>query len=124
MPGLDFGRLGLVSAADSEIHPRDIFSALPSKSSQYSYLRDVQGDVLDEWFTRRRDRDLVIKMNTGNGKTVVGLLILKSALNEGAGPSVYLVPDNYLANQVEATCADLGISHSREPRDPKVLAGE
>ena len=39
-------------------------------------------------------------MNTGSGKTVVGLLILKSCLNEEKGPAVYVVPDSYLVKQV------------------------
>jgi hypothetical protein len=43
----------------------------------------------------RRAFYLVIKMNTGGGKTIVGLLIARSCLNEEAGPVAFLVPDNY-----------------------------
>ncbi len=39
-------------------------------------------------------------MNTGSGKTVVGLMILKSCLNEEKGPAVYVVPDKFLVSQV------------------------
>lgn len=39
-------------------------------------------------------------MNTGSGKTVAGLMILQSCLNEEKGPAVYVVPDNYLVAQV------------------------
>ena len=53
MPGLDFGRLTGASAADTELHPRDIFAALPARSSRYEYLRDVQREVFDDWFPRR-----------------------------------------------------------------------
>ena len=60
------------SAADTEVHPRDIFAALPARSSRYEYLRDVQREVFDERYERRSEGDLVIKMNTGNGKTLVG----------------------------------------------------
>jgi hypothetical protein len=35
----------------------------------------------------------VIKQNTGGGKTVVGLLVAQSSLNEGVGPAAYVVPD-------------------------------
>ena len=48
-------------------------------------------------------------MNTGSGKTVVGLLILQSCLNEGKGPAVYVVPDNYLVAQVCEEAKKLGI---------------
>ena len=124
MPGLDFNRLTGPSAADTKIHPRDIFAALPARSSRYEYLRDVQREVFDDWFGRRTERDLVVKMNTGNGKTLVGLILLKSSLNEHAGPAAYLTPDPlYLVDQVEAAAADLGLSTSRNPRDPAVASG-
>lgn len=48
-------------------------------------------------------------MNTGSGKTIIGLVILKSSLNEGKGPAVYLVPDRQLKTQVEAVATELGI---------------
>ena len=56
--------------------------------------------MLKNWFDRRPERDLVIKQNTGGGKTVVGLLIAQSSLNEGFGPAAYVVPDTYLVQQV------------------------
>ncbi|MGH8791033.1 MAG: helicase, partial [Stackebrandtia sp.] len=78
MPGLDFNRLAKGSAAESATEPRRIFSALPTKASKYRYPRDVQTDVWERWHERRTERDLVIKMNTGGGKTAVGLVVLKS----------------------------------------------
>ena len=63
------------------IHPREIFMALPSKDKQYQYPRDVQAEVWDRWFSIRDKRNTIIKMNTGSGKTIVGLLILQSCLN-------------------------------------------
>ena len=80
--------------------------------------------MFDAWFDRRPERDLVVKMNTGNGKTLVGLMLLKSSLNERVGPAAYLTPDpTYLVDQVEASAKDLGLSTSREPRDPAVASG-
>ncbi len=107
---IDFGKLLSGDSIDTITDPRKLFSALPKKAPKYSYLRDVQSDVLDSWFGRRHDRDLVIKMNTGGGKTVVGLLMLKSCLNEKIGPAVYVVPDNFLASQVINEAKQLGIS--------------
>jgi len=46
--------------------------------------------------------DLVIKMNMGGGKTIVGLPVERSSLAEGASPAVYQVPDHYLADQVDS----------------------
>ena len=55
---------------------------------KYQYPRDVQGEVWKQWFEQRNNRDTIIKMNTGSGKTVVALMILQSCLNEGIGPAM------------------------------------
>ncbi|CAM5707754.1 hypothetical protein MAUB1S_05179 [Mycolicibacterium aubagnense] len=89
------------------LQPRDIFAALPDKP--WPRLRPEQGEVLKAWFGRRDQKDLVIKQNTGGGKTLVGLLIGQSSINEGVGPVVYLVPDRYLITQVVDTAKAVGI---------------
>jgi RAD3-like DEAD/DEAH box helicase len=124
MTGLDFSRIKHRSTADSATEPRAIFTTLPSKQSRYSYARDVQSEVWDAWHGRRTDRDLVIKMNTGGGKTVVGLVLLKSCLNEGIGPAVYLTPDKYLTQQVCDEADDLGIEVAESPDSARFLAGK
>jgi hypothetical protein len=118
MARIDFGRLAreAASSAAKLVHPRDVFNALPGRAPGYDYLRGPQDQVLEQWHERRTDRDLVIKMNTGGGKTVVGLLIARSSLNEGAGPVAYLVPDHYLAEQVRAEAGRLGIETTSDPR--------
>jgi hypothetical protein len=120
---IDFKKLGGENGADTELDPREIFVALPAKGSRYSYPRDVQGQVWEAWFKRRDEKDLVIKMNTGAGKTVVGLLLLKSCLNEGVGPALYVAPDNYLAAQVRNEAAALGIAVTDEVRSADFLRG-
>lgn len=92
-----------------QIDPREIFMALPSKNDKYEYPRDVQSEVWKQWFEKRNKKDNTIKMNTGSGKTVVALMILKSCLNEGQGPAVYVVPDAYLVIQVQEQAKLLGI---------------
>ena len=91
------------------IEPREIFMALPQKDKRYEYPRDVQSEVWRKWFDVRNEKNCIIKMNTGSGKTVVGLMILQSCLNEGKGPAVYVVPDNYLVAQVCEEAKKLGI---------------
>jgi superfamily II DNA or RNA helicase len=121
---IDFGKL-----AGGEhpplISPRAIFASLPGRAAGFGYLRDVQGQVLDAWAKRRTERDLLIKMNTGTGKTAVGMLILRSSLNEGRGPTLYVSPDNYLAGQVrQQVSAGLGIETVDDPECSAYLAGE
>ena len=73
---IDFSKL--VSSADrTSVEPRDIFMTLPNKSKIYGYPRDVQTEVWKQWFDRRNEKNLIIKMNTGSGKTTVGLTILQ-----------------------------------------------
>ena len=98
------------SSNKASIEPRDIFMALPSKDKRYGYPRDVQTEVWKQWFEKRDEKNTIIKMNTGSGKTVVGLTILQSCLNEGKGPAVYVVPDNFLVQQVCNEAKRLGIN--------------
>ena len=79
--------MDLLSKLDTNVEvnsiiPRDIFMTLPSKAPSYDYPRDVQGQVWEKWFDKRNEKNVIIKMNTGSGKTVVGLTILQSCLNE------------------------------------------
>ncbi len=110
------------SRESKKIHPRDIFTSLPRKP--FSRLRLEQGEVLQRWFDRRNERDLLIKQNTGGGKTVVGLLMAQSSLNEGMGPVTYLTPDTFLARQVISQADALGIPTCESPRDLDFLAGD
>jgi hypothetical protein len=105
---INFSKLVSLSNHQS-IEPRDIFMALPDKDRSYGYPRDVQTEVWKQWFTKRSEKNVIIKMNTGSGKTIVGLTILQSCLNEGKGSAVYIVPDNYLVQQVCCEAKKLGI---------------
>jgi hypothetical protein len=121
---IDFSKLGDEGSSDTALDPREIFFALPDKAPKYVYLRDVQGQVMDGWFSRRNDHDVVLKMNTGAGKTLAGLLILKSCLNERKGPAVYVAPDNYLVNQVMAEAEALRLDATNDVESPAFLRGQ
>lgn len=105
---IDFTQLGM-NSKQRQINPRDIFMGLTKKTAKYQYPRDVQGEVWKQWYEQRNNKDTIIKMNTGSGKTVVALMILQSCLNEGVGPAMYVVPDNYLVKQVVTQAEELGI---------------
>jgi len=113
---IDFSKLG-TKATLSSIEPRDIFMSLPTKDKSYEYPRDVQSEVWKRWFANRDQKNTIIKMNTGSGKTVVGLTILKSCIDEGKGPAVYVVPDNYLVQQVCSEAGKLGIKVVQDEND-------
>lgn len=105
------------SAKTKAIEPREIFMTLPSKTTGYGYPRDVQSEVWKKWFAIRDKKNVIIKMNTGSGKTVVGLIMLQSCLNEGKGPAIYVVPDKYLVKQVIDEARRLGISATEDKDD-------
>lgn len=121
---LNLGKLGSQSLVDKEVNPREIFNLLPEKHERYKYPRDVQSQVWDRWMARRTERDLVVKMNTGGGKTIVGLLMLKSCLNEGVGPAAYIAPDKYLAKQVLKEAADLDVPVTTDHQSGAFLQGK
>ncbi|SDI90641.1 Replicative superfamily II helicase [Frankineae bacterium MT45] len=121
---MDFNRLLRASNQQTPIEPRELYSSLPSKAEGYGYLRDVQGQILEAWHGRRNERDLVIKVNTGAGKTIDGLVILQSYLNEGHGPALYVAPTDYLVEQVRDEARRIGIATVDDPDHPKYLKGE
>jgi hypothetical protein len=120
---IDLSKVNVSSAAHAIINPRDVFAALPNKDARYQYPRDVQAQVWTSWFARRAERDVVLKMNTGAGKTVVGLVILRSCLAEKSGPAVYVAPDKYLVRQVIAEAEALGIEYTTDPRSARFQGG-
>lgn len=98
------------------LHPREVFFTL-DRSPNFSFPRDIQTEVMNRWFDDRDQSDSVIKLNVGSGKTLVGLLLLQSSLNEGKGPALYVVPDNQLLQQVVQEAKALGIEVTDDPRD-------
>lgn len=123
---LDFNKLLSDTLQSSINNPIEIFDLLPSKNEKYEgLLRHAQNEVLEKWYNHHYDdKNTIIKMNTGSGKTVIGLLILQSLLNDGKGPAVYIVPDNYLIEQIVREAHDLGIKVTKDPKDVDFETGE
>ncbi|WP_406845552.1 DEAD/DEAH box helicase family protein [Flavobacterium soyae] len=87
--------------ADLKINPIEIYDTL-DRASDKGPLRPSQNEILKEWFNSRQEqRDHIIKLHTGQGKTLIGLLILQSRINSGKGACIYVCPNIYL---VEQTC--------------------
>lgn len=105
------------------IDPRDIFLTL-DRSKAFAFPRDIQTEVMKEWFEKRGQTDTVIKLNVGSGKTLVGLLLLQSSLNEEVSPAVYVAPDNQLVDQVIAEAEALGIESTDDPHDAGFQSGD
>lgn len=94
-----------------KVHPIDIYNSL-DRTSVTGPLRPVQERILKEWYAHRKDdKDLIIKLHTGVGKTLIGLLILQSKINSNEGPCIYVCPNIYLVNQVCQEAKKFGISY-------------
>lgn len=120
----DFKALRAPRPANTLTDPRVLFDSLPNRRRPFDeFLRDPQGQVLDEWYGKRPATDLVIKLNTGGGKTVIGLLICQSSLNEGFGPALYLAPDPYLAEQAADQARALGLAVTDDPESTDFASG-
>jgi len=118
---LNFDALNL-GKTEKQTDPRKIFSTL-IRNEKFKRPLDEQSDVLDEWYKRRNSKDLLIKMNTGAGKTIIGLLCLQSSLNEGIKPAVYVTADNFLTEQVYKEAKDLGINVTLDKDNKDFLSG-
>jgi replicative superfamily II helicase len=105
---VDFKKLREAKAKPKPLHPRDIFNALP-KPAGINDLYASQAEVLDGWFGRRTEQDIVVKLHTGGGKTLVGLLMAQSVMNETGEPVIYLAPTRQLVLQVLGKSQQYGI---------------
>lgn len=120
----DFAKLKRDGAISNITDPATLFDALPNKADGYGYLRAVQKTILDSWSPRRDERDLVVKTNTGGGKTIAGLLMLQCSLHDGKGPALYVAPDPHLAARVREEAGKLGLDVVDNPESPKFLSGQ
>jgi len=85
-----------------------LFDSLDRQTSHIE-LRTVQKDALRILSERRLERDLILKISTGTGKTAVGLLYLWSFMEENHQPVVYLCPTTQLCEQVSVEAEKLGL---------------
>ncbi|HUU15749.1 MAG TPA: DEAD/DEAH box helicase [Sedimentisphaerales bacterium] len=80
------------------------------RDSDKGPLRPAQEAVLKRWYAESANvKDMILKMHTGQGKTLVGLLMLHSKLNEGQGPALYLCANRFLVNQTYEQAEQFGL---------------
>ncbi len=105
----DFGKRLKNKEVSKLINPIEIYESLDRRSIA-GPLRNAQINVLSAWHSESRNqRDLIVKLHTGEGKTLIGLLVLQSKLNENGGPCLYLCPNKYLVNQTLSEARKFGV---------------
>lgn len=94
------------------LSPLEIYDNLDRVAS-VGPLRPIQEDVLKTWYNDYTDKqDVIIKLHTGAGKTLIGLLALQSRLNMDKGPCVYVCPNIQLAQQVANDADKFGVKYA------------
>ncbi|MDD2758149.1 MAG: helicase C-terminal domain-containing protein [Patescibacteria group bacterium] len=74
-------------------------------------LFPVQHAILRKWFLefKKSINDKMVSLNTGGGKTLVGLLIAESIRRETGGKVVYICPNTFLGKQTSDEAAKYGL---------------
>lgn len=123
---VDFRKRLAGKKAERPIDPVALYETL-DRAHDKGPLRPAQLAVLRKWFDEHRgDRDVIVKLHTGQGKTLIGLLMLQSQLNSGKGPALYLCPDNFLIDQTIEQAKQFGLATCQaDPELPEAfLSGE
>ncbi|MCA1568705.1 MAG: DEAD/DEAH box helicase family protein [Acidobacteria bacterium] len=106
---IDFKKRLTKRDTSKPIDPVALYDTL-DRASDKGPLRPAQMAVLKEWHeSHRNNHDVVLKLHTGQGKTLIGLLMLQAKLNENEGPVVYLCPNNFLVNQTSLQATQFGV---------------
>lgn len=113
---MDFSKLGSAKKTRAPTDPIRIFETLPSLSGTFNDLWRGQDKALNEWNAARDRQDVLVSLNTGAGKTIVGLLIAQSLVNEGLQNVLYVCSTIDLVRQTSAEADRIGIDHSTRVR--------
>jgi tetratricopeptide (TPR) repeat protein len=96
---LDLSKLPNPSERKQHLNPIEIFNSLPRLKESPNDLWAAQQQILVQWHKERARNDVAINLNTGAGKSIVGLLIAQSLINEKIGPVIYCCATNDLVQQ-------------------------
>jgi len=106
---LDFGKIAPPKAAVRHVDPIALFQSLHVTDPAINDLWLAQGDALRQWDSARAAADVAIVLNTGAGKTLVGLLAAHSLVNETHGHVVYACSSLQLVEQTGSKARGYGL---------------
>ena len=105
----DFSGIGRKQQSQKPVDPVDIFRSSSVTDQNVNDLWLGQGDALREWHQERDLEDIGVVLNTGAGKTLVGLLIAQSLVNETNRQVVYACSSIQLVEQTAEKAGGYGI---------------
>lgn len=106
---MDFSQLKRPARNIKPQDPIAIFERRPSLPNTPNDLWRGQTEALNEWHKNRSKSDVFIALNTGAGKTLVGLLVAQSLVNEGIENVTYVCGTKDLVLQTQREATKLGI---------------
>ena len=106
---INFGKLTPPKTIKRPTDPLEIFRGLRVTDRAINDLWLAQGDALRTWDKERQAKDTAIVLNTGAGKTLVGLLAAQSLVNETNGHVAYACSSIQLIEQTSAKAAGYGL---------------
>lgn len=114
---LNFGKLGKAKATAFAGTLIELFEQLDRKHT-HQILRRVQEEALQGLHQQAGEVDIVLKVSTGSGKTLVGLVYAESIRRRYPGePVVYLCPTTQLIGQVLETAEKIGVPATTFTKD-------
>lgn len=109
---MDFSKISAKKREQPSIDPIEIFHKAKISDPNINDLWLAQGDALREWHAARGASDIGVVLNTGAGKTLVGLLIAQSLVNETRAKVLYACSSIQLVEQTAEKAAGYGLSVS------------
>lgn len=107
---VDFNKRLGGKKVEKPINPIKLYDTL-DRAHDKGPLRPAQLAILEDWVSNYAGaKDVILKLHTGQGKTLLGLLMLQSLINQGKGPAIYLCPDNFLIAQTCEQAKQFGIA--------------
>lgn len=106
---IDFGNIPRTKTAKRPVDPIELFQSLKVNDPAVNDLWLAQGDALRQWHLKRGQADIAIVLNTGAGKTLVGLLCAGSLVNETSEKVLYACSSIQLVEQTAAKARGYGL---------------
>jgi hypothetical protein len=113
---VDFGKFRRPPAGGAPLDPIEIFKSSPNLGNAPNDLWEGQAQALKSWHVKREAYDSLIVLNTGAGKSIVGILIAQSLINEKNGPVIFVCSTIDLVNQTARECDRIGLKYTTRIR--------
>ncbi|WP_432254385.1 DEAD/DEAH box helicase [Limimaricola sp. AA108-03] len=104
MSSFDFNSLSRPAIGPKPIDPIEVFRTASSLENTPNDLWRGQSQALEKWHTVRAKKDVLVSLHTGAGKSLVGIIMAQSLVNEGIQNVVYACATNDLVQQTENEC--------------------